>query len=64
MHFEFSFNAVSGRRELCTASKRATRRGNETEGDPPGYQDVFTDSELPRERRIMKDGTSVRWPAG
>lgn len=32
--------------------------------DVPGYQDVFTDNEIPREPRIMKDGTSVRWPAG
>jgi len=32
--------------------------------DEPGYHDVFTDGELPREPRIMKDGTSVRWPAG
>jgi hypothetical protein len=32
--------------------------------DLPGYQDVFTDGDLPREPRIMKDGTSVRWPAG
>ena len=32
--------------------------------DLPGYQDIFTDNDLPREPRIMKDGTSVRWPAG
>jgi hypothetical protein len=32
------------------------------EPDEPGYQDVFTDNEIPREPRIMKDGTSVRWP--
>jgi hypothetical protein len=32
--------------------------------DLPRYQDVFTDSELPREPRIMKDGTSIRWPPG
>jgi len=32
--------------------------------DFPGYQDIFTDGDLPREPRIMKDGTSVRWPPG
>jgi hypothetical protein len=32
--------------------------------DLPGYQDIFTDGDLPREPRIMKDGTSVRWPPG
>src|SRR4051794_18778678 len=30
----------------------------------PGYEDVFSDSEIRREPRVMKDGTSVRWPAG
>lgn len=30
----------------------------------PGYQDLFTDNEIPRTPRIMKDGTSVRWPRG
>ncbi len=34
------------------------------EPDEPEYQDIFTDGDLPREPRIMKDGTSVRWPAG
>jgi len=32
--------------------------------DLPGYQDIFTDGDIPREPRIMKDGTSVRWPKG
>jgi hypothetical protein len=34
------------------------------EPEEPGYQDIFTVNEIPREPRIMKDGTSVRWPAG
>ena len=28
------------------------------------YLDIFSDSALPREPRIMKDGTSIRWPLG
>ena len=38
--------------------------GMRRKDDLPGYQDVFTDGDLPREPRIMKDGTSVRWPPG
>jgi hypothetical protein len=34
------------------------------EPDEPGYQDVFTDNDIPREPRIMKDDSSVRWPPG
>ena len=37
---------------------------NRGDDDLPTYQDVFTDGELPRQPRIMKDGTSVRWPPG
>jgi hypothetical protein len=34
------------------------------EDDLPGFLDVFTDNDIPRAPRIMKDGTSVHWPKG
>ena len=30
----------------------------------PGYPDIFSESELPREPRVLMDGTSIRWPLG
>ena len=48
-------------RKLC---KLGAQKGAPRDDDLPAYQDVCMDSDIPREPRILKDGTSVRWPRG